>query len=115
MPAAAVMMAASRPCARTMPVVLELVGMTTVAINADEAIAPRRNHLSEAHAASGMTAHSRYQAWAKGEKMTIVAMEMPSAPIGWMRPLSAASNQRTMNAAAISCASGRTISRIACV
>ena len=95
------MIAASSPCARTMPVVLELVGMTTVAMSAEEMIAPRRNHRSEAQAASGMTAHSRYQAWAKG-RTTMVAMEMPSAPMGWMRPLSAARSQRMMNAAAIS-------------
>lgn len=47
-----------------------------------------------AHAASGRMAHSRYQGWTTGKKITNSNVATPSPPTGWIRPRNAAHSIR---------------------
>src|SRR5699024_10014025 len=70
-----------------------------------------RNSTREAHAASGMSAHSTYQGWTTGKHRTTAAIETPSPPTGLMRLDWTANGIRTVNAAATRSAAVCTIAR----
>src|SRR5699024_4498731 len=61
------------------------VGPTRQTI-AETATAGTRNAGVVAHAASGTSAHSRYQGCTTGNRITRMASDTPSPPTGWMRP-----------------------------
>lgn len=83
------------------------LGIKITLTNDEKAIAGIRKMGRVAHAASGITAHSRYQGCTTGKSRTIAPSETPSAPTGWIRPTRTAISMRTVMKAAISDAIGR--------